>query len=65
MNERTYENWSQSAKFSINIIFSEDKNYNKNGLDKVEFLISTNIGEESKPLIKIASGEPSGKRYSL
>ena len=46
----------KSAKFSINIIFSEDKNYNKNGLDKVEFLISTNIGEESKPLIKIASG---------
>ena len=28
----------------------------KDGQDKVQFLISTNIGEEDKPLIKIASG---------
>ncbi len=28
----------------------------KNGLDKVEFLISTNLGEEPKPLAKVASG---------
>ena len=56
INKELKELEMKSAKFSINIIFSEDKNYNKNGLDKVEFLISTNIGEESKPLIKIASG---------
>ncbi len=30
--------------------------YYKDGKDKVQFLISTNIGEEDKPLIKIASG---------
>lgn len=30
--------------------------YYKDGQDKVQFLISTNIGEEDKPLIKIASG---------
>lgn len=29
---------------------------NKNGIDKVEFLISTNVGEPPKPLAKIASG---------
>ena len=33
----------------------EDK-FNKNGLDKVEFMISTNKGEDEKELIKIASG---------
>lgn len=30
--------------------------FNEYGQDKVQFLISTNIGEESKPLVKIASG---------
>lgn len=46
----------KTSKFSIKINFSEDRNYNKNGLDKIEFLISTNVGEEAKSLIKIASG---------
>lgn len=31
-------------------------NFNTNGADNVEFLISTNISEEPKPLAKIASG---------
>ncbi len=46
----------KNAKFSVKIIFSEDMNFTINGLDKVEFEISTNIGEEAKSLIKIASG---------
>ena len=46
----------QNAKFNANVRISENNEYNKNGLDQVEFLISTNIGEEEKPLIKIASG---------
>lgn len=33
-----------------------ERRYNHNGLDKVEFLISTNPGEPLKPLAKIASG---------
>ncbi len=56
INNELKELEMKSARFSIKINFSEEKNYNKNGLDKVEFLISTNIGEEAKPLIKIASG---------
>lgn len=46
----------KNARFSISVEFSKECNFNVNGLDKVEFLISTNIGEESKTLIKIASG---------
>ena len=46
----------KSAKFNIKVEMSQTKEFNKNGLDKIEFLISTNKGEEEKPLIKIASG---------
>lgn len=41
------------AQFEINI---EPCELNSNGKDKVEFLISTNISEDLKPLAKVASG---------
>ena len=44
----------KNAKFKANIEQSED--FTKNGLDKIEFLIATNVGDTFKPLIKIASG---------
>ena len=44
----------KNAKIKINIDFTEK--YNCNGLDEVEIYIATNIGEDSKPLYKIASG---------
>ena len=44
----------KNAKIKINIEFSEK--YNSNGLDEVEIYIKTNIGEDEKPLYKIASG---------
>ena len=43
-----------NAKFNIKI--DKQEAYNSNGYDKVEFMICTNIGEEYKELIKIASG---------
>ena len=46
----------QNASFRVNVIYKEDLSFNENGLNKVEFEISTNIGEDFKPLIKIASG---------
>ena len=42
-----------NAKFLIDI---KETEFNKNGTDEIEFFISTNIGEDSKPLAKIASG---------
>ena len=44
----------KSASFHVNIEVVEE--FNKNGLDKIEFLIATNFGDTFKPLIKIASG---------
>ena len=45
-----------NAKFNVKIDFNIENEFNKNGLDIVEFMIATNIGEEEKSLIKIASG---------
>ncbi len=42
-----------NAKFKINI---ENTNFNKDGTDEIEFMITTNKGEDFKPLIKTASG---------
>ena len=46
----------KNAEFEVNVEFNTDKKFNNNGLNKVEFLISTNKGDEKKSLIKIASG---------
>ena len=43
----------EKAKFAVHISVKE---YSSDGADNVEFLISTNPGEELKPLVKIASG---------
>ena len=54
INKELKELEMKHATCDINI--KEREEFNKNGLDDVEFLISTNIGEEKKPLNKIASG---------
>ena len=46
----------KNAKFSVHFENNEETDFNKDGLDKIEFMIQTNVGEEAKPLIKIASG---------
>ncbi len=42
------------AKFDI--AFAKNKDFSSNGLDKITFMISTNPGEDLKPLDKVASG---------
>lgn len=41
-----------------NFLVVEDRKfkYNKSGIDKVEFFIAANKGEDTKPLVKVASG---------
>lgn len=46
----------KNARFKVNITYNDDNNYTINGLDKIEFYISTNLEEQYKPLTKIASG---------
>ena len=46
----------KNAKVQVSIIFNEEEQYNNNGLDIVELNIQTNVGEDFKSLVKIASG---------
>lgn len=46
----------KNAVFSVDLCYDENGNFRQNGLDKAQFMISTNVGEEKKELIKIASG---------
>ena len=46
----------KNTKFKVNINYSETDEFNENGQEQIEFLIMTNIGEDFKPLTKIASG---------
>ena len=46
----------KNAHFVVGINYEENDNYTENGLDDIEFLIATNVGDEEKSLIKIASG---------
>ena len=46
----------KNASVFINVQKNQSNEFNCNGLDHVEFLIKTNIGEDAKPLYKIASG---------
>lgn len=56
INKELAELEMKNAKFIVKVEYNNEYKFNKNGLDEVEFLISTNVGEEEKPLIKIASG---------
>ncbi len=38
------------------IVDNTNYNFNKSGIDNIEFYISTNMGEETKPLVRVASG---------
>ncbi|MDD6919683.1 MAG: DNA repair protein RecN [Eubacteriales bacterium] len=44
------------SQVQLKINVSQLSKYTANGIDKVEFLISTNPGEPLKPLVKVASG---------
>ena len=56
VNHELQELEMKQARFRVEMIFKEEQEYTINGLDQVQFLISTNIGEEYKSLVKIASG---------
>ena len=56
INDKLKKLEMKSAKFSVSKVVSQTEDYNINGLDKIEFMICTNEGEDKKPLCKIASG---------
>ena len=54
INEELKDLEMKNAKFFVSI--EKTNEFNENGTDDIEFMICTNIGDEQKSLIKIASG---------
>lgn len=54
IEQELHELQMENAKFKIDV--SSKSKISKNGMDEVEFLITTNLGEPMQPLEKIASG---------
>ncbi len=46
----------EKASFKVEIKQRTDESFDSNGLNDITFLISANIGEPLKPLVKVASG---------
>jgi DNA repair protein RecN (Recombination protein N) len=44
------------GKFAVHLIPLKDNSFNANGLEQVEFLVTTNLGQPLQPLSKVASG---------
>lgn len=55
INEVLEELEMKNAKINIHVDYNEEEFF-ENGKDEVEFYIRTNLGEDEKPLSKIASG---------
>lgn len=56
INQELQDLEMKQAQIKMKIVWNTESQYNPNGLDTVEMLIKTNVGEEAKPLAKIVSG---------
>lgn len=56
VNEQLKQLGMPHASLEVQLLASEKDKPAANGLEVVEFLVSTNPGQEAKPLVKIASG---------
>lgn len=48
--------YMENTEFEVRFMEQEEKRFDPNGFDQVEFYITTNPGEPLKPLVKVASG---------
>lgn len=46
----------KNSKINVKVEFRGEDNFKEDGMDDVQILICTNVGEDEKPLTKIASG---------
>ena len=45
-----------NAKFGVTFAALEEESPSINGIDQIRFDLKTNVGEDFKPLVKVASG---------
>ncbi|MBI3124950.1 MAG: DNA repair protein RecN, partial [Ignavibacteriales bacterium] len=53
---RIVNDLAESGSENFILVDSKKYKFNNHGIDEVEFYISTNAGEDAKPLVKVASG---------
>lgn len=51
-----FEHIEPESENNFVVIGNKKLGFDSNGIDNIEFYISTNIGEDAKPLVKVASG---------
>ncbi|MBY0220870.1 DNA repair protein RecN [Mammaliicoccus sciuri] len=56
IEEQLKQLYMEKATFKVQIQQKEPKQFDANGFDEVVFMISTNLGEPLKPLVRVASG---------
>ncbi|WP_129045101.1 DNA repair protein RecN [Companilactobacillus metriopterae] len=56
INSQFVELQMKNARFKVKFERLKDSQINNNGLDLVSFELKTNVGEDFKPLVKVASG---------
>ncbi len=56
INHRLQTLSMQGAELVVQLIEMDQGKYHPHGMENIEFLLSTNVGQPHKPLIKIASG---------
>jgi len=56
INHQLKDLYMPNAKFGVSFLALEDESPAINGLDQIRFDLKTNVGEDFKPLVKVASG---------
>ncbi|PMD73437.1 DNA repair protein RecN [Companilactobacillus nuruki] len=56
INHQLKDLYMPNAKFGVNFTSLADDNLTVDGIDQIQFDLKTNIGEDFKPLVKVASG---------
>ncbi|GEO78289.1 DNA repair ATPase [Companilactobacillus mindensis DSM 14500] len=56
INHQLKDLYMPNAKFGVSFESSADESLSANGIDQIRFDLKTNVGEDFKPLVKVASG---------
>lgn len=56
INHQLKDLYMPNAKFGVSFASLEDESLAVNGIDQIRFDLKTNVGEDFKPLVKVASG---------
>ncbi|MDT6951249.1 DNA repair protein RecN [Companilactobacillus alimentarius] len=56
INHQLKDLYMPDAKFDVSFRSLDDDNLSNKGIDQIQFNLKTNVGEDYKPLVKVASG---------